>query len=161
MGKQPMARFKRFAPVFFLVLLAVAARADEIVGKPRVIDGDTLQIGGRFIHLHGVDAPESGQSCRASGERYLCGVMATMWLAIKVRGREVRCEGTERNRLGHLIAVCHVGGRDINADLVEAGWALANRRYALDYVDREDAARAAGRGIWRGEFVPPWEWRRR
>ncbi len=38
--------------------------------------------------------------------------------------------------------------------------ALAYRRYSLDYVDQEADAQAARRGIWAGEFVKPWEWRR-
>ncbi len=37
---------------------------------------------------------------------------------------------------------------------------LAYRRYSLDYVETEADARAARRGIWAGEFVKPWEWRR-
>lgn len=43
---------------------------------------------------------------------------------------------------------------------MQRGYALAYRRYTLDYVDEEDAARDAGAGIWQGEFVAPWEWRR-
>ncbi len=38
--------------------------------------------------------------------------------------------------------------------------ALAYRRYSLDYVDEEADAQAAWRGVWAGEFVKPWEWRR-
>jgi endonuclease YncB( thermonuclease family) len=32
--------------------------------------------------------------------------------------------------------------------MVEQGWAMAFRKYSLDYVDAEDDAREAGRGIW-------------
>ncbi len=45
-------------------------------------------------------------------------------------------------------------------DGVANGWALAYRRYSPDYVDEEAEAQAARRGIWAGEFVKPWEWRR-
>ena len=34
------------------------------------------------------------------------------------------------------------------------------RRHPLDYVDEEADAQAARRGLWAGEFVKPWEWRR-
>ncbi len=44
--------------------------------------------------------------------------------------------------------------------MVRQGLALAYRRFSLDYVDEEAAAQATRRGIWAGEFVPPWEWRR-
>ena len=37
---------------------------------------------------------------------------------------------------------------------------MAYRRYSTAYVDQEAAARRAKRGIWTGEFVPPWDWRR-
>ncbi len=44
--------------------------------------------------------------------------------------------------------------------MVVNGWALACRRYSLDYVHEEADARTARRGIWASEFVKPWEWRR-
>ena len=44
--------------------------------------------------------------------------------------------------------------------MVVSGWALAYRRFSLDYVDQEADAQAARRGIWAGEFVKPWEWRK-
>ena len=44
--------------------------------------------------------------------------------------------------------------------MVQQGWALAYRRYSLDYVDEEADAQAARRGIWGSAFVKPWEWRR-
>ncbi len=44
--------------------------------------------------------------------------------------------------------------------MVSQGLALAYRRYSLDYVDEEADARAVRRGIWAGEFMKPWEWRR-
>ena len=59
-----------------------------------------------------------------------------------------------------MIAVCFVGGKDLNALMVSEGWALAYRDYSNKYVARENVAREARRGIWAMEFVPPWEWRR-
>ncbi len=55
---------------------------------------------------------------------------------------------------------CTVAGEDMGAWMVSQGLALAYRRYSLDYVDEEADAQAARRGIWAGEFVKPWEWRR-
>ena len=64
------------------------------------------------------------------------------------------------DRYGRTLAICTVGGLDVNAWLVSEGWALAYRRYSLAYVALEEAAQAAQRGMWRGRFVPPWEWGR-
>ena len=50
---------------------------------------------------------------------------------------------------------------DIAAKMVRQGWALAYRRYSTDYVNDEKAARVARKGIWRGEFMLPWDWRRK
>ena len=44
--------------------------------------------------------------------------------------------------------------------MVSQGWALAYRRFSLDYVGKEAEAQAARRGLWASEFVKPWEWRR-
>ena len=38
---------------------------------------------------------------------------------------------------------------------------ISYRQYSKDHVDDEAAARDARVGMWRGEFVPPWEWRRK
>lgn len=70
------------------------------------------------------------------------------------------CRGDQRDRYGRLIAVCYVGPHDLGECMVRQGWALAYLRYSMDYVDEEATARQAQAGIWRGEFVPPWEWRR-
>ena len=41
-----------------------SARAAELAGAPRVVDGDTLVIGAERIRLEGIDAPETDQACR-------------------------------------------------------------------------------------------------
>ncbi len=39
------------------------------------------------------------------------------------------------------------------------GWALALRSVSERYVTFEERARAARRGLWKGPFVTPWDWR--
>ena len=55
-----------------LTLLPTLALAD-VTGQARVIDGDTIEVAGERIRLHGIDAPESGQRCRRLGH-------AQVWL---------------------------------------------------------------------------------
>ena len=88
------------------------------VGPATVVDGDTLDVGGTRVRLHGVDAPESGQSCVDQGARWPCGRRATRALAGRLGGRTVVCEERDRDRYGRIVAVCRQGGRDINAWLV-------------------------------------------
>ncbi len=46
---------------------------------------------------------------------------------------------------------------DLNRWMVLNGWAVAYRRYSLDYVPIEKAAREARIGIWSGDFDMPWD----
>jgi endonuclease YncB( thermonuclease family) len=136
--------------------------ATTLAGAARVVDGDTLEIAGDRIRIFGVDAPESGQGCAGpSGEPYRCGEAAARRMAELTAGRRTVCAGDRRDRYGRLIALCRAGGRDLGATLAREGLALAFRRYSPDYLAEEAAARAAGAGLWRGEFVAPWEFRAR
>jgi endonuclease YncB( thermonuclease family) len=132
----------------------------SLSGRASVVDGDTLEIHGARVRLVGIDAPESDQSCLdATGQSWRCGQRAALVLADRIGAATVTCEGDERDRYGRLLAVCRARAEDLGAWLVGEGLALAYRRYSMAYVGQEDAARAAGRGIWAGTFVPPWDWR--
>ena len=138
----------------------IARDTRTLSGRARVIDGDTLDLGGARIRLHGIDAPESAQRCRAQGRFWACGREATRALARLIRGKRVTCGERDRDRYGRIVAVCTAAGQDLNAWMAAGGWALAYRQYSRAYVAPERRARAARRGVWRGEFVPPWDWRR-
>ena len=137
---------------------AAQAAPAALAGKARAVDGDTLEIGGTRVRLWGIDAPESRQTCRAEGREWNCGGLAAA--ALRSRSTDVRCEPRGTDRYGRVLAVCFEGAEDINAWLVSEGWALAYRRYSKAYVAFEEEARGKGRGMHRGAFVPPWEWRR-
>ena len=55
-----------------LCLLATPALAD-IAGTASVIDGDTIEVHGQRIRLHGIDAPESQKPCFMEGIPWQCG----------------------------------------------------------------------------------------
>lgn len=160
----------RLAPVVASVvsLLACSPFATEQAASPErapmgrasVIDGDTLEIHGRRIRLDGIDAPEAGQACGRRGRTWPCGRRAAQALAAFIADRPVRCAGGTTDRYGRLIARCRVGRTDLSAWMVRNGWAMAYRRYSTAYVDAEDQARAAKRGIWQGPFTAPWDYRR-
>lgn len=134
----------------------VAETSDVIVGSAGVVDGDGLRIAGVRIRLHGVDAFERAQTCGGQA----CGRASAEHLDRLTRGARVRCTPLDVDRYGRTVARCEARGIDVGAAQVEAGHALAYRRYSLDYVPQEDAARRARRGAWATGFDRPEDWRR-
>ena len=145
--------------LMFLFLLSSVASAD-LSGTALIVDGDTITISGNKIRLHGIDTPEKDQVCRDAGVIWKCGDEATEALREWTDTKEVRCVGEDKDKYGILIAECFVDGYSLNARLVSEGWALAYRRYSKKYIPQEDEAKAAKKGMWIGEFVAPWDWRR-
>ena len=148
--------------LFFLIFINHEASATEgLVGRVSVVDGDTLEMHGNRIRLHGIDAPESGQSCTdEENKTYRCGQLSANRMASYVSGKAVYCEILDKDRYGRLIAACSVNDVDVNQLLVSEGWALAYRQYSRDYVSAEENAKKLGLGMWQGKFVEPWNWRR-
>lgn len=141
------------------ILMALLASHALISGPMVVVDGDTLRVGSERVRLVGIDAPEQTQRCGPE-RRVACGIMASQWLEQLVKGRTVQCLPTGRDRYGRLLAKCRVGGTDLGAAIVEAGWAIAYRRYSNAYVLPESRARRARRGLWAFGFQAPETYRR-
>ena len=132
-------------------------------GQLKITDGDTIVLQGEKIRLDGIDSPEKKQTCLFNKEPWACGQEATKALKNLLENADlgsVSCEGDTRDRYGRLIGTCFYNKRNINEWMVENGWALAYRYYSKRYVVNEDRAKENKRGIWRGEFVLPWEWRK-
>jgi endonuclease YncB( thermonuclease family) len=132
---------------------------NQIIGKARTIDGDTIDVAGVRVRLWGVDAPESKQFCEAGNRRYACGTDATSALARLIGDQTLTCRERGRDRWQRVIAVCLAGGKDLGKEMVRIGWALAFIRYSSDYVTEEREAQRDRLGLWAGSFVPPWDWR--
>ena len=142
------------------LLLSVHVGALEVSGIAQVLDGDSLRIGKIEMRLHGIDAPESRQTCIVGGERWACGRSATRALR-EILGRSpVRCAWTIRDRYGRAIATCFKDGVVVNSKMVRTGMAIAYAKYSNRYIADEVEARKLQRGIWRSTFVEPWKWRR-
>ncbi len=137
------------------MLIAVAATAHaDVTGQARVIDGDTIEVHGQRIRLHGIDAPEGRQLCFNEGEPWLCGTDASNALRHKLGGRPVTCEELDRDRYERIVAKCMLDGEDIGEWMVLRGWAVAYVYYSYEYARAEATAKARERGIWASEFEP-------
>ncbi len=150
----------RLAPVLALLLLAPGGARAEFVGMAEVVDGDTLEIAGERIDLHGIDAPEAGQVCVRGGKPWACGAAAARLLFELTAGREVRCEEKARSRRGRVVARCKVDWLNLGAEMVTRGMALADLRVSRDYIRNYREARGKENGIFAGVFVEPARWRR-
>lgn len=161
--KAPISVWAAACAVTFGLLSIPVENADAVTmisGTASVVDGDTLEIHDQRIRLHAVDAPEGRQICQRGGEAWRCGQASALALSDKIGRRPVRCDQVDIDRYKRIVAKCFAGGEDLGEWLVGQGLAVAYRQYGKDYVRAEDQAREERRGLWVGEFVMPWEWRR-
>jgi len=79
--------------------------------------------------------------------------------AIIRENEELQCNLRDVDRYGRLIMQCFTDSIDIGAAMVRSGYALAYRHFSDLYTADEEQAKKALKGVWRGAFSPPWEWR--
>ena len=128
-------------------------------GKPRAIDGDTLEIRGERIRLFGIDAPEIGQPWwDAEGEQKDAGVLAKQALSSLVEGRRLTVNVLREDQYQRSIAIVKIDRKDIARVLVRQGWAFAAPG-STRYRRTEQSAKRRKRGFWRGDVTMPWDYR--
>ena len=168
-----MIFMSRFALACFAVFLAgvsfqprtAYAASYDLSGRvniTKVSDGDSLRSGNLRIRLFGIDAPELKQKCAdQNGVLWDCGVAAQRQLnGLIGANKDLQCSLRDVDQYGRLIMQCFNGATDIGAAMVRSGHALAYRHFSDFYIAEEEQAKTALKGIWRGTFSPPWEWRR-
>jgi endonuclease YncB( thermonuclease family) len=129
----------------------------SLEGRAHAVDGDTIRIGDNRLRLRGIDSPEMRQSCYRGNQPYFCGEMARNALIGMILHQQVQCRSSGRDRYKRLLVRCTAGGNDLNARMVEEGWAVS---YGRDYEAEEARARSRSAGLWAGRFQRPQEWRR-
>ncbi len=133
--------------------------AGTILGRAKVIDGDTLEIAGNRVRLFGIDAPELDQTCLRDGAVWACGREAAQQLAALAGVATLECQTRGTDQYRRHLAVCYSNGEELNLAMVEHGWALAYRAYGDDYVAAELRAKGYGLGIWSSQFTAPADFR--
>lgn len=149
--------------VLLLPILAFAGDwPDRVDGVPtRIVDGDTIHLGGHKIRLLGIDTPEMKQYCRDdAGMAWPCGRRARdMLVGMVDAGGDMHCRITGRDRYKRLLGQCFAGGLDVQHALIAAGFGVAE--YTPDYKDVEATAKSRKTGMWSGTFQRPKDYRRK
>jgi endonuclease YncB( thermonuclease family) len=164
-----MGGFKRLATFLVAVWMAsmfgsAISSAADVCGVAIVLAADTVKLEGRNFRLDGVDAPETDQTClEGTGAKWHCGIEARDQLSGFINGRRVCCAdiGPDSKSRSRRIGRCSIGKENLSRWLVSQGWGLdlkpdSGGRFQI----HETAALLDQRGMWRGCFVVPSEFRR-
>jgi len=145
---------------FILFFLSNYSFAKTIIGKAKVIDGDTIHIKNNKIRLHGIDAPETKQTCKIDKEEWFCGKQSTNELKKIINNQSVECVVNDIDIYNRYVAICVSNNINLNQWMVKNGWAIAYRYYSTDYIIEEKYARDNILGIWKSEFLKPYQYRK-
>jgi endonuclease YncB( thermonuclease family) len=156
-GKRPEAdtgkpTFKRDRVKGSINHLGGKSEWQRLIGKARVIDAQTLQFEDGIRAPLLVVTPDLEQQGRIDGSFYLCGKEAAEFLRKLIGDRTVTCYLVEAQDKW----IGYVGDTNIEHALIVNGWALAHHS---GMNPAEITARENKRGLWRGEFVNPSDWR--
>lgn len=154
-------RIARISLLLTVILGSACSHAvHEFTGKVvGVADGDTVTVlrdrTQMRVRLDGIDCPESAQPF---------GRRAKAFTAQLAFGNVVTIRPRNKDRYGRIVAeIILPDGRNLNHELVQAGFAWWFRRYAPHNTELsrlEAEAQAAKRGLWSDhDPVPPWDWR--
>ncbi len=139
-------------------------------GFVKIVDGDSLQFGNKQnqVRLFAIDSPELAQKCTKNNKSWQCGTAAKQALERKINNQKVICIGNEKDKHGRIIATCYLPlnqattqvYQNLNAWMVKSGWATAYVYYSRLYIAEQKHAKQNKLGIWQGEFLEPFKWRK-
>ena len=144
-------------------------QASEIIGFPKVVDGDSIHIKSYKIRLEGIDAPEMKQKCKKPylqimfftfQKYYNCGQVSKKKLLQKISNKPVKCILLGKDKYKRYLAKCFKGTINLNRWMVRNGYAIAYRKYSKIYVPDEHFAKEEKLGLWGGTFIKPEKWRK-
>lgn len=156
----------RFLILASVLLLSLRSEAEILQGRVigisdgdsvTVLDASSMQV---KIRLMGMDAPERKQAFSKQSRQSLAALLFD---------RQVTVESSKKDKYGRTVGKILMDGLDVNLEQIKAGMAWHYKQYQheqpdgdrLLYVQAEEEARAARRGLWmEADPVPPWEWRK-
>ena len=149
---------------WFILILTVFAAEAAFAASPNVRDAGTIDLGEVTYRLDGIDAPTFDQTCiddHADG--WTCGVEARDQLTGLINGRDVHCEdlGADPTYVKWRLGICTAEGEttSLNQLMVRRGFAMNAAGNGNRFVSDETEARDNGRGLWKGCFIAPQDFR--
>ena len=147
--------------IFFVFIFQVFAAHGEIVKS--VIDGDTLLLDtNEKVRLIGVDTPELYHPLKTV--QYFAKEASAFTRQI-AEGKTVKLafDWQKKDKYNRLLAYVYLqDGTFINAEIIKQGYGFAYTKYPFKYLDKfrqyEKEARAAGKGLWKGEGEAELSW---
>jgi endonuclease YncB( thermonuclease family) len=144
------------------LLLMSAMSAPAFAATAVVKDGGTLQVAGNIFRLDGIEPPAVDQMCiDEHADSWTCGVEAREQLAKLIGGKQVRCGdlGPDPAYTKWWTGLCIIEGETVSLGqmLVQKGFALADAKGK--FKADEMAAKDDRRGLWKGCFVAPADFR--
>ena len=154
---------KKIIFIICLILFLTSANSfsKTIIGHAKIIDGDTIHIKNNKIRLHGIDSPEAKQTCKIDSQNWFCGKQSTEELKKIINNQRVECTVNDIDIYNRYVAICLVNDINLNQWMVKNGWAIAYRYYSTDYIIEEKYARDNKLGIWKSEFLKPYQYRKK
>jgi endonuclease YncB( thermonuclease family) len=153
-------------PIWSFFVLAFALSTTAALAATAVVrSGDTIQLGDVAYRLDGVDAPELDQTCIDDhADPWSCGTEVRDQLTRLIGGHSVHCDdlGPDKTFRRRRAGLCTVEGDNLslNLQLVRQGLALSVEGLGKVQLSEEaNAARDAKRGLWKGCFAAPQDFR--
>lgn len=123
----------------------------------KVSDGDTISVLTEDkkqirIRLYGIDAPELKQPFGKSSRIFLSDIIAGKFVNIKQEGKD---------KYGRILATIYLKDKDINAYIVDNGYAWAFEKYSKRYMSQQSKAKFLKLGLWQqSDPIAPWDFRK-
>ena len=150
---------------WFILILTIFVAGASWAAPPNVRDGGSIDLGEVTYRLDGIDAPAFDQSCIDDhADVWSCGVEARDHLAGLINGRDVHCDdrGPDPAYTKRRLGLCTAEGEtaSLNQLLVRRGLAMnAPGREGNRFASDETEAKDGRRGLWKGCFVAPQDFR--
>ena len=124
----------------------------------KIVDGDTVHVFYQDevykIRLTEIDAPERDQPYGSNSTEYLKSLLKEGMVDVDISGTD---------RYGRKLGRLYWRGKDINRELVSAGYAWVYDQYVTDnsFYENQSKARNSKKGLWEDQNpLEPWNWRK-